>query len=63
MEFKKGFCRIETKEMVLFGEITETQGSSISIADFAPSATEMTIKKTDIIICEAIKEEDIPPYE
>jgi hypothetical protein len=61
--FEKGFCRIETKNRVIFGEITEIKDSEIVLADFTPFANEVKVKKTDIVHYETVKEEDIPAYE
>lgn len=63
MNFTKGFCRIETKDRVIFGELTEIYDDFILIIDFMPPAVEIDIHKKDIIHYEPIKEEDIPPYE
>lgn len=63
MTFKKGFCRIETKDRVIFGELTEIFDDFIRVIDFMPPAVEIDIQKKDIVHYETVKEEDIPPYE
>lgn len=63
MNFKEGFCRIETKDRIIFGEITEIFNDFICVVDFMPPAFEIDIQKKDIVRYESIKEEDIPPYE
>ena len=63
MNFAKGFCRIETKDRVVFGELTEIYDTFVLIIDFEPPAVEIDIQKSDIVHYEPINEDDIPPYE
>ena len=63
MEFKKGFCRIETTEFLRFGEIIEIKSDYVVFRKYKPISQDEKIKISDIVAYEQVKEEEIPPYE
>lgn len=63
MSFKKGYCRIETKNSIIYGEITEVSDTFITVIEYSPMMVQIEIDKSKIVSYEPIAEDDIPPYE